>query len=87
MIVIHLSTLLGKKRMTQRQLSELTGIRPNTISDLYNDIAVRVGLEQLDKICEVLDCELSELIERVPNKVSVTGNNLIIEEHGNRKKK
>ncbi len=86
MIINHLSRLLGERRMTQRQLAELTGIRPNAISDLYNDIAERFSFEQLDKICEVLDCDLSELLERIPNKVPITGDNLIIEEHGNRKK-
>ena len=33
MVRIHLSKLLGEKRMTQKRLSELTGIRPNTIKE------------------------------------------------------
>lgn len=35
MIRINLSTLLGKKRWTQADLARRTGIRPNTINDLY----------------------------------------------------
>ena len=31
---------------------------------------LRVSLEHLDLICEALDCELDELIIRVPNKES-----------------
>lgn len=39
------------------------------------------------KKCEVLNCSIEELIEYKPNKVPRTGKNLIIEEHGNRKKR
>lgn len=68
MIRILLSTRLGERRMTQAQLARKTGIRPNTIGELYNELADRVSLEHLDKICEVLDCDLSDLIIRVSEK-------------------
>jgi len=35
---------------------------------MYHEIAERVNLEHLDLICEALDCELSDLIVREPNK-------------------
>lgn len=85
MVRIHLSKLLGEKRMTQKQLSELTGIRPDTINEWYHDIAVSLRVEHIDRICEVLDCSVSELLEVIPNKIPKTGKYLIIEEHGNRK--
>ena len=70
MIRILLSTLLGARRWTQRDLSRVTGIRPNTINDLYHEMTDRVSLEQLDLICEVLDCKLSDLIVRTSNNNS-----------------
>lgn len=87
MVKIHLSRLLGERRMSQKRLSELTGIRPNTISEWYNEITVSLRLEHIDRICEVLGCPIEELIEVIPNKVPKTGKFLIIEEHGNRKPK
>nr|WP_319488594.1 helix-turn-helix transcriptional regulator [uncultured Caproiciproducens sp.] len=66
MIRINLSKKLGEERMSQAALARATNIRPTTISDLYNEMAARVGLEQLDKICEVLDCPLSDIMEYVP---------------------
>ena len=45
-------------------------IRPNTINELYHELADRVNLEHLDLICEALDCELDELIVRIPNRES-----------------
>ncbi|MZK53510.1 helix-turn-helix domain-containing protein [Clostridium beijerinckii] len=68
MVKIHLSKILGEKRWTQADLSRKTGIRPNTISELYNELVDRVSLEQLDKICEVLECDLNDLLEYIPNK-------------------
>lgn len=68
MIRIHLSRLLGERRMTQADLARKTGIRAATINEYYNEFAIRVNLEHLDKICEVLGCELEELIQRVPAK-------------------
>lgn len=67
-IKILLSKKLGELRWTQADLARATGIRPSTINDLYHELAERVSLEHLDLICETLDCELEELIIRVPNQ-------------------
>lgn len=68
MIRILLSTKLGEARWTQADLARATGIRPNTIGELYHELADRINLEHLDLICEALQCELDELIVRMPNK-------------------
>lgn len=70
MIKILLSRKLGELRWTQADLARRTGIRPNTINDLYHEMADRVSLEQIDLICEALNCDLSELFVCVPNSVS-----------------
>jgi putative transcriptional regulator len=70
MIRILLSKLLGERRWTQMDLSRATKIRQNTINDLYHEMTDRVSLEQLDLICEVLDCKLSDLIVRTSNNNS-----------------
>lgn len=77
MIKIYLSRLLGERRMTQADLARKTGIRPTTINDIYHEMAERVNLEHLDLICEVLGCDLTELMEYIPNKIPKTGKNLV----------
>lgn len=67
MVRILLSTRLGERRWTQADLARMTGIRPSTISDLYNEMSERVNLEHLDLICEALNCELSDLMVRESN--------------------
>ena len=68
MIRILLSTRLGELRWTQADLARKTGIRPSTINDIYHELCERINLEHLDLICEELDCELSDIIVRIPNK-------------------
>ena len=86
MIKIHLSRILGEKRMSQAELARQTGIRPSTISEIYNEIADRLNIEYLDRICEYLNCSITDLIEYIPNTHKKTGKFLIKEEHGNCKK-
>ena len=68
MIRIYLSRLLGERRVTQQELARKTGIRAATINEYYNELAERVSLEHMDKICDVLGCDLTELIQRIPDK-------------------
>lgn len=69
MIRILLSTRLGERRMTQSELARATGIRSQTINEMYHDFSDRVNLDDLDLICEALDCTLSDLLIYEPNEV------------------
>ena len=60
---LRLSTRLGERRLTQAELACRTGIRPATINDYYHELAERVSLDYLARICTVLRCDLSDLID------------------------
>lgn len=86
MIKNHLSRVLGEKRWSQARLARVTGIRAATINELYHDLAVRITLENLDRMCEALNCNISDIFEYTPNHQRKTGKDLIAEDHGNRNK-
>lgn len=65
MIRIHLSTRLGERKWTQADLARMTGIRPNTINDLYHEMTDHINLTHINLICEALDCTIPELFEYV----------------------
>lgn len=67
MIKIKLSDLLGKHKMTQTSLANLTKIRPATISKMYYEEVKRLDINQLNSICSVFHCEISDLIEYIPD--------------------
>lgn len=85
MIRIKLSRILGDKRISQAELSRRTGIGVNTICHYYNEVTDRINLEHLDRICEALNCDVTDILVYEPNKIKKTGEELIIEQHGNRK--
>lgn len=63
MIRIHLSKLLGEKRITQAELARRTRIRPSTINEIYWELIERINLEHIDLICKELDCDIQDFIE------------------------
>lgn len=68
MIRIKLSDLLGKNKMTQKALAESAHIRPATISKMYYEEVKRIDVQHINNICKVFNCEISELLEYIPDK-------------------
>jgi putative transcriptional regulator len=68
MIRINLSTVLGRKRISQSELCKQTRIRPAAINEMYHELSERVNLDYLDRICETLECDLSDILEYIPNE-------------------
>lgn len=68
MIRINLAKMMDIREVSQRKVSHATGVRLATINALYNEYAKRVNLVDLDKLCKYLKCELSDLVEYVPDK-------------------
>ncbi len=64
---IYLSELLGERRISQAELARKTGIRANTINELYWELVERINLEHIEKICNVLDCDVGDLL-KIENK-------------------
>lgn len=53
---------LARKKMTQKRLAEITGIRPPTISKIYLGTIDRLPVDVLDRICQALDCQPGDLM-------------------------
>lgn len=68
MIKMKLSDLLGKHKMTQKALADETKIRPATISKMYYEESKRIDIKHLNSICKAFNCEISELLEYIPDK-------------------
>lgn len=68
MVNIKVAELMGKRKLNQKALAELTGIRPNTISALWHGTAKRLEIDQVDALCKALDCQAGDLLEYVPEE-------------------
>lgn len=63
LVKIHLSKLLGERKMSQAELARRTGIRPSTINEIYWELVDRVNLEHIELICKELNCKIQDLME------------------------
>ncbi len=59
----RLDALLEQRGMTLTRLSELVGVSVVNLSVLKNDRARAIRFSTLRAICEVLECEVGELLE------------------------
>ena len=64
MIKFNVKVMLARRGMTQKQLAELTGIRPPTISKLCLGTIGRIPVDVLDKVCGALECQPGDLMTR-----------------------
>lgn len=64
MIEIKLSRIMGDQRKSIQKVSDETGLSRSTLSALYNNKVTRIDLNTLDKLCECLECDPGDIIER-----------------------
>ncbi|KAB2310126.1 helix-turn-helix transcriptional regulator [Betaproteobacteria bacterium SCN2] len=65
MIKCHLSRMMGEKKLKIADVARMTGLHRNTVTLLYNETATRVDLDAIDRLCELFECQVGELFERV----------------------
>lgn len=63
MIKLTLDKCLQSRGITRYELHKRTGIKFQIIDNYYKNKVVRYDSFLLDKICEALECDISELIE------------------------
>lgn len=59
---INLRQILDKKNKSIYWLSNSTGIAASTLSNLCNHKTTAIQFSVLDKICESLDCDVSDIL-------------------------
>ena len=74
-ITIRLPILRAERRLSQRQLAELAGLRPDTISALERGASNGIQFDTLAKLCDALGCEPGDIfaLEPEPHAVPLLG--------------
>jgi putative transcriptional regulator len=68
-IVINLDVELAKRKMSVTDLAAAVGITTANISILKNGRAKAVRFSTLDAICNVLGCQVGDILTHVPDDV------------------
>lgn len=70
MIRFNLKRYLDSRKITMYQLSKISGVRPNTISQWYNDDGADVrsiSVDTLNAVCKALNCRIEDIVEYIPD--------------------
>lgn len=62
-IVLKLDHKLQELGISQHELNRMTGIRQPTINQMCRNNTQHLPLKNLALICEVLDCEITDILE------------------------
>ncbi len=63
MIKCHLSRIMGERKLKISDVAKEVDVNRGTITRLYQETAIRVEFEVLEKLCVYFDCEIGELLE------------------------
>jgi len=55
---------MGERKLKIVDVARETGLNRNTVTLLYKETAQRIDLEAIEKLCELFDCEVGDLLER-----------------------
>lgn len=64
MVQLKLKQILEKKKVSRYRLQFLTNINYPRINQLYKNEAKNISFEEIDILTTVLDCTISDLIEK-----------------------
>lgn len=62
MITFKLRRLLGSMELSQKDLANMTGIRPPTISAICTNKIKELPVDVMDRICNALNCTPADWI-------------------------
>lgn len=66
-IVVNVDVMLARRKMRLNTLAELVGITPQNLSVLKTGRAKAIRFSTLEKLCQVLDCQPSDLLSYEDN--------------------
>lgn len=71
-IVINLDLMLAKRKIKSRELAAYVGITEQNLSLLKSGKVKGIRFSTLEKICERLDCQPGDILERTPDQDAST---------------
>lgn len=66
-IIVNLDVMLAKRKMRSNELADRIGITTANLSILKTGKAKAIRFSTLEMICEILDCQPSDIMEYVKN--------------------
>lgn len=68
-IIVNLDVMMAKRKISSGELAEQIGITPANLSILKTNKAKAIRFSTLEKICRVLKCQPSDILEYVEEEI------------------
>jgi putative transcriptional regulator len=65
----NLSRYMGERKMNISEVARLSGLNRSTVSLLYHETATRVDLDAIDRLCNLFQCDVGDLLEKIDEEV------------------
>jgi putative transcriptional regulator len=59
---------MGEHKMKIADVARATGLHRNTVTLLYQENAVRIELDAMERLCKLFNCSVGDLFEFVPDE-------------------
>lgn len=67
MIIINIYNVKWKRKYTRKEIAEITGISPTTITKITRGEHVDVKLSTIEKLAKFLECNVKDILIEVPD--------------------
>lgn len=68
MIKLHIGEMMKKRKMTRYRMNKETGWNYKRVNALYKGEVKQISIEELDILCNILNCESKDLIESIKDQ-------------------
>lgn len=73
MVRCHLSSLMARRQLRVSDVARLTGLNRSTVTALARQSATRIDLPAIEKLCILLQCNVGDLFQVVPDDAQPEG--------------
>ena len=64
MIIFNIKELMEKQNISRYRLQQLTNWNYKRINAYYFNKVININVKELDTLCDMFDCDLTDLIKR-----------------------
>jgi len=59
---------MGTHKLKVIDVARQTGLHRNTVAALYDERALRIDLDAIEKLCALFECSVGDLFEYIPEE-------------------
>ncbi len=74
MIRCHLARLMGEHKLRIADVTRATGLSRTTVTLMYKETAKKIDLDALNKLCDLFNCEIQDLLQKLPAETEFNEN-------------